>query len=67
MMRSTLFIKVSEISREGTEIQLMTCSGRPASTAASRMIFAAAMEQFTAWGWGERMMALRVLRASMIL
>ena len=67
IIRSTFFIRTSEISRVGVSIQLMTCSGIPACMAASRMIFAAAMEHFTAWGWGERMIAFLVFRASMIL
>ena len=67
MIRSTFFIITSEISREGTDTQLITFSGRPASIAAFLMILAASMEQLTAFGCGETMIAFLVFNAIRIL
>jgi hypothetical protein len=60
---SASFITVFVISSEGTSIQSIIPSGAPASTAASRTSFAAAIVQFFALGWGEIIIAFLVLRA----
>ena len=56
------FITILVISRLGSSIQLMLPGGAPAATAASSTIFAAALVQPLARGWGEMMMPFRVLR-----
>ena len=54
-------------SRLGTSIQAMIPSGAPAATAASSTIFAAAIVQPFARGWGLMIMPFRVFIASSVL
>ena len=49
-------------SRDGTSIQPMMFSGAPAATAASRTIFAAAIVDFLARGWGLMIIPFLVFR-----
>ena len=63
-MMSASFMSRLVISSEGISIQSMIPAGAPAATAASSTRRAAAMVDFLARGWGEMMMALRVLSAS---
>ena len=55
------------ISRLGTSIQEMMCSGAPAATAASSTMRAASAVHFLARGCGEMMMPLRVFRQASVL
>ena len=66
-IRFTSFIITWVISMELSSIQQMIFSGRPAFSAASRMMRAASMVQRLAVGWGEIRMALRVFRQIRIL
>ena len=67
MMRFTSRIIIWVISMELSSIQQMMFSGRPAFSAASRMMRAASMVHFLAVGWGASRMALRVFRQIRIL
>ena len=53
-------IKAWESGTVGSSIQPIIFGGAPAATAASRTIFAAAIVQFLARGWGEKMMPFLV-------
>ena len=64
---SASFMTRLVISKEGTSIQPIICSGAPALTAASRTIFAAAIVDFLARGCGLMMIPLRVFNARRVL
>ena len=51
----------------GSSITWIAPSGAPAALAASASTRAASLQQALACGWGERMMALRVISASSVL
>ena len=51
----------------GSSIHPIIPAGAPAATAASRTILAASIVHFLARGWGEKIIPLRVLRASKAL
>ena len=62
-MMSASFIRKFVLGSDGASTQPMMPSGAPALTAASSTIFAAAIVEFLARGWGLMMMPLRVFSA----
>ena len=66
-MISALFITSFVNSNDGTSIQPMIPAGAPASTAASRTTFAAAIVEFLARGCGLMMIAFLVFKAINVL
>ena len=62
-MMSASFMRKFVFGSDGASTQPMMPSGAPAFTAASRTIFAAAIVEFLARGWGLMTMPLRVFSA----
>ena len=60
-------MSVFVISKDGTSIHEIMFSGAPASTAASKTVFAASIVLFFARGCGLIIIPLRVLRARSVL
>ena len=61
---SASLMSIFVMSSDGTSIQLIMSAGAPAFTAASSTILAASAVDFFARGWGEMIIALRVLSAT---